>query len=380
MARERKGSIVKRGDSLYARLRFKDEKGKKRDIWRKAENRTHARQLIRQLLTEVEEASAATLDAANMTFAELALYFGANYLKPAEYVEGRKVAGVRSLIPARVAVDALKGYFGTRRLRSITYGDISAYRDARLKTPTRHGGQRAIATVNRELDKLRRMFNIAVQQSWLKENPFHRGNSLISNADETRRERVLSREEESRLFVAIEEEPLREHLGGILKIALDCALRRGEILTLLWSDVDFTRRTLTVRAFNSKTARSRTVAMTTRVYEDLMRRWEASGADSSMRVFGVEYVRRSFQNACRRAGVKDFRLHDCRHTAITRMIRAGIPPVEVMRVSGHTTMSAFYRYANLESDAIYRAASAIEAFHAEEKAPEMPQDAPHLVS
>jgi len=54
MARERKGSVVTRGGKLYARIRFKDENGKQRDLWRKADNRTHARELIRQLLTEIE--------------------------------------------------------------------------------------------------------------------------------------------------------------------------------------------------------------------------------------------------------------------------------------------------------------------------------------
>jgi hypothetical protein len=49
------------------------------------------------------------------------------------------------------------------------------------------------------------------------------------------------------------------------------------------------------------------------------------------------------------------------------MIRAGLPPVEVMRVSGHATMSAFYRYANLDSDTVFRAAAALDAFHAQEK-------------
>jgi hypothetical protein len=47
------------------------------------------------------------------------------------------------------------------------------------------------------------------------------------------------------------------------------------------------------------------------------------------------------------------------------MIRAGLPPVEVLRVSGHTTMSAFYRYSNLEADSIFRAAAALDAYHAQ---------------
>lgn len=379
MARERKGSIVTKRGFIYARVRFKDETGKKREIWRKAENRTHARKLCSQLLREVEEGSVVALDSENMTFTQLASHFETNYLKPAEYVNGRKVSGVRSLIPAVAAVNALKAHFGQKKVRAITYGDLSAFRELRLRTPTKHGRQRAIASVNRELNKMRRIFNIAIQNGWIKESPFRRGSNLASAADENKRERVLSRDEEKRLFIAVEEDPRREHLGGILKIALDCALRRGEITSLLWPDVDFTRRTLTVRAFNSKTARSRTVAMTARVYADLQKRWEESTFDPSMRIFNVTKLRRSFQTACRRAGVKDFRLHDCRHTAITRMIRAGIPPVEVMRVSGHTTMAAFYRYANLESDTIYRAASAIDAFHAEQGARET-QAAPPLIN
>jgi hypothetical protein len=147
MARERKGTITKRDGKLYARVQFKDETGKRRDLWRRAESRTHARQLIRELLKEVENSSAVALDAARMTFEDLAAYFEKHHLQPAQYVDGRKVSGVRSLIPALAAVNALRAYFGARRLRNITLGDLDAYRAARLKTSTKHGKQRAIASV-----------------------------------------------------------------------------------------------------------------------------------------------------------------------------------------------------------------------------------------
>lgn len=366
MARERKGTITKRDGKLYARVQFKDETGKRRDLWRRAENGMHARQLIRELLREIENSTAVALDAANMTFEDLAAYFEKNHLQPAQYVDGRKVSGVRSLIPALAAVKALRAHFGARKLRSITYGDLDAYRVARLKTPTQHGKQRAIASVNRELSKARRMFNIAIQRGWLAESPFKRGGTLISNADERHRERVLSRAEEARLLRAIESEPKRKHLKGIILIALDCGLRRGEILTLTWEDVDLSRRTITVRAFNAKTARSRTVAMTRRVFEDLTARYYDGPREPSERVFHIKSgVKRSFRSACRAAGVEDFRLHDCRHTAITRMIRAGLPPVEVMRVSGHQTLSCLYRYSNLDSDTVFRAAAALDAFNSQ---------------
>lgn len=382
MGRERKGSVVKKGGKLYARVRFKDENGKPRDIWRKAESRSQARQLIRQLIREVESTHAPALDAAQMTFEALADRFIREFLKPAVYVQGRKVEGVRSVIPARIAVDALKAHFGNRKIRAITHGDIKAYKAQRLKTPTvqdraRHKRAlskdptaklqhtRTIAAVNRELAKMRRILNWAVRQGWILKSPFQCGEPLVSHADEVHRERILSREEEARLLAAVEAEPRRAHLRGILLIALDCALRRGEILTLTWADVNLDRRTITVQAFNAKTARSRTVAMTRRVFEDLHTRYYTTRRQPDELIFDVKAVKRSFKSACRAAGIEDFRLHDARHVAISRMIRAGIPPVEVMRVSGHTTMSAFYRYANLDSDAVFRAAAALDAFHAQ---------------
>jgi integrase len=366
MARGRTGTITEKAGKLYARVQFVDETGKKRDIWRKADSRTHARQIIRQLILEAESSSAAALDAASMTFDELADFFETNYLKPAVYVNGRKVAGVRSVIPAKVAVQALRSYFGKKKVRSITHSDVCAYKSLRLQTPTMYNRQRSIATVNRELDKLRRIFNIAIQRGWLIKSPFHGGDSLISLADEKHRDRILTREEEFRLLAAVEAEPQRIHLKSILLLALDCALRRGEILTLLWSDVDMEKRTVTVRAFNAKTARERKVAMTARVCSELQRICSASGGEGTGLIFGgIKSVKTSFGKTCKAAGVKDFRFHDCRHTSISRMIRAGLPPVEVMRVSGHTTMSAFYRYANIDDDTVFRAASALDAYNSE---------------
>ncbi|HZE72004.1 MAG TPA: tyrosine-type recombinase/integrase [Pyrinomonadaceae bacterium] len=55
---------------------------------------------------------------------------------------------------------------------------------------------------------------------------------------------------------------------------------------------------------------------------------------------GQERVPVSLQEA----GIEDFRFHDCRHTAITRMIQAGIPATETMKISGHTQFVTFARY------------------------------------
>ena len=328
MPRERKGSVVERDGKIYARIRFKDDSGKSRDFWRRVESRKDARLAIRQMLKEVEDSTAKQLDGANMTFAELADYYIKNYLHEAVYVGEMKVSGVRGLVSALSIVKPLAAHFGKRKISQITYGDIRSYKELRLQTSTRFGGQRSIASVNKELGKLRRIFNIAVREQWLTRNPFNNGESLISV--ETHRLRILSRDEEMRLFAVIDAEPKRAHIRGMCLLALDCALRRGEIFTLRWSDVNLERRTVTVRAFNSKTARSRTVAMTIRVYQELEKLWLESRQDTNALVFGVSVtIKTAWTKICRDADIKDFHFHDCRATAISRMIAAGMPPLKL---------------------------------------------------
>lgn len=281
MARERKGFIVSRNGRLYARVGYTDEKGARRDIVRRATNRTHARELIKDILRELDDRGAKTLNASRMTFADLAAYFEEHYLKPAGYVDGRKVDGVRSLESAQSAVNVLKAYFGKRRLQTIRYSDLPKFRAGRLKEPTpadiaRHKRElknnskaelrvtRKIATVNRELAKLRRVLNIALREGWIKQNPFSTGETLISLADERPRERILTREEERRLLDACLVAS-RAHLRPLLIAAIDTGMRRSELLTLRWRDVDFDHGLLNIHAFHTKTMRERQVSITSRL-------------------------------------------------------------------------------------------------------------------
>lgn len=374
------GSVSTR---LLARVGHTDEKGKRRDVVRVAESRTDARDKIKGILRDLEtDRGADILNAARMTFADLVTYFKKHYLKPAEYIDGRKIEGVRSLKPAESAVNALAAYFGRRRLQSIRYSDLRSYRAARLKEPTpadlaRHrreleGNPRAeltvtrkIATVNRELDKLRRMFSIAQREGWIKQNPFAAGESLISIADEHKRERILTRDEERRLLAACSV-PHREHLKPLVLCALDTGMRRGEIISLRWRDVDLEHGLITIAAFNTKTMRERQVSLTARLASELRTLWELSPKDGVRRVFGItDNVKRSFTAARAEAGLPDVRFHDLRHTHATRLVALHLPLSEVGRVLGHTQPSTTFRYVNANVETARRASAALDQFNAE---------------
>lgn len=391
MARARTGSIFKREKrdketgkpiiSWWARLTFNDSiTGRRRDLQRKAEGRAHAREMVQALLAEFDATDGRAFLHEKKTFSDLANYFREHFLVPAQYVEGRKVAGLRSLSTVLGQLKVIEEYFGKRKLRQISNGDLRTFQAARLAAPAR-GGQRAIASVNRELALLRRMLNVAEAEGWILRSPFKLGKPLISLADERKRERILTREEETRLLEACTGR--RSHLRSIIICALDTGMRQGELLKLRWRDVDLAEGYILIAAFNTKTMRERSVKMTIRMKLELEALYERSMEDSDALVFGIsDNVKNGFDSVRRAAGLEDVRFHDLRHTAATRLVRSHMPLSEVGRILGHTQPNTTYRYVNADIETARRAAAALDAFHAEaeaEKASE-PEGEPESVN
>lgn len=101
--------------------------------------------------------------------------------------------------------------------------------------------------------------------------------------------------------------------------------------------------------------------MTSRLESELKRLYENAPKDPEGLVFGIkDNFKNGFAATCKAAGIENLRFHDLRHTAITRMIEAGMQPAEVMRVSGHTTPAMLWRYLNANSDTARRAADALD--------------------
>ena len=361
MPKGRSGSIRKRDGALYARVTFLDTKGKRKEKWKRADNRTHAKELINQMLRELDDFGEESLEGDKISFADLADYYEKTYLVPPTYANDRKVAGRRDWKRFRQILNVLREHFGKKRIRSISYSELEHFRTIRLNSTTKRGRQRSITTVHRELALLRRAFNVAVQNGWLIRNPFALGAPLIHSADERHRERILTREEEYRLLAACDGP--RAHIQPIVIAALDTGMRIGEILKLKWADIDFDNHLITVRAFNTKTMRERTLAMTPRLTKELSVVYDRSTKDPDTLVFGINStVKTAFNTARKIARLEDVRLHDLRHTAASRLVQAHIPLSEVGRVLGHTQPSTTYRYVNANVETARRAAEALASF------------------
>ena len=132
-------------------------------------------------------------------------------------------------------------------------------------------------------------------------------------------------------------------------------MRRNELFTLSWKekDIDFENRLIRLRAINAKWNKARTIPMTQRVYEELLKLKEQYGDHPAGLVFGgIREVKRSFNTACRLTGIEDLHKHDLRHAFVTRSILAGIPPAVVLKASGHSS-DEWKRYLNVTPDMLH---------------------------
>ena len=163
-----------------ARLRYIDDDGQKHELLRTAESKSEALTKRAQLETELLERGPARLQAGKITFRQLAEYAIKRFYQPATYDEtGRKVSGVRSVVPARSAINQLVAYFGDTDIRKIDDETLEKFKAHRLKTVS-------IATVDRELSKARKIFGVALSKKWVFDNPFktEAGKQLIQVAAE----------------------------------------------------------------------------------------------------------------------------------------------------------------------------------------------------
>lgn len=369
--RERKLQIVIKRKKIYARTTYVGLDGKRHAIWRAGKNRTDAKKKLQQRLDELKDDHGA-ITHAKKTFAELAAWYTDRYLIPPEYRDGRLIKGKKSWRTEKYQLKAITEYFGGYKLRTISHGELEKYKHHRLAalivTERQEGKEkvttkraRTIASVNRELMAIRAMLRKAQKEGWLLRSPFEEHDSLISMADERRRERTLSYSEETRLLAACSGP--REHLRPIIICAVDTGMRQGEIFKLTWDMVE--SHVIIVRSMNTKTQTARPVPITDRLDSELERLRSLRTGEPEETVFGIKSnVKRSFAKACEIAGIKEggidgLTFHCLRHTAGTRMVKQGMSLAEVARILGHADIKTTYRYISADSDVIDKARAAL---------------------
>ncbi|ATS89985.1 integrase [Xanthomonas citri pv. fuscans] len=277
-----------------------------------------------------------------------------------EVTPGKKSAAIEEI---KIDVILKDSVLPALKMAAVTSTAVSAWRDRRLKEVT--GG-----TVNREIDVLSTVFNHARREWGINvENPIPH----VRRPEKARaRDRRLSAEEERYLFAAMEEGERREDgtfgsgarnpwLAPVVKLAIETAMRRGELLALRWEHVDLKR--CTAHLPDTKNGDPRTVPLSTQAVT-LLRGLREGAEEDAERVFPItaaalqkgfwratERAKEQYIEDCSVAGKKpskgflmDVHFHDTRHEAASRLADKLSNVLELSAVTGHRDLRMLKRY------------------------------------
>ncbi|MBF0138628.1 MAG: site-specific integrase [Magnetococcus sp. DMHC-1] len=142
-----------------------------------------------------------------------------------------------------------------------------------------------------------------------------------------------------------------DHLKPIVLLALHTGLRRGEILGLEWSAVNFKTETLTVTARTAKTAKTRHVHLN-QIALGILQKWREQSKEEGLVFPGrngqkMASLKTAWAGLLKRASIVDFHLHDCRHDFASKLVMRGVDLYVVKDLLGHASITMTERYAHL---------------------------------
>src|SRR5712691_755119 len=259
----------------------------------------------------------------------------------------RLKARKRSLDEDRRIAEHLKAAFGQHtRLKDVTAGRISAYRERRLaatsirrKDAAGHPTPLSAASINRPLALLRHLLRLG-RDEW----------GVLADVPRIKLEREpegrikwLEPDEEERLLGACADSG-NSQLLSIVTIALETGMRYGEIMGMTWERVDLSRGV--IRLDLTKSGRRREVPMRQAVYDVLAKR----PGERQGRVWPEQSIRTVWETAVERAKLDDWHFHDCRHHFASWFMMRGGDLYALSKILGHKKVSMTEKYAHLAPD------------------------------
>ena len=254
-----------------------------------------------------------------MTFSELAdTYWNSHY-----------IAQCKPSPQSYWYVKQLKAHFGHQLLSEIHTIDILTFlRDQRFKYSP--------GTVNKFRAMLNTIFKRGEEWNLCHANPVEKTRSIKNDAS---RKRYLDREEMAKLVRASSPK-----FYPILVCVLNTGLRRGEIGDLKWDNVDLENRTLNI--VHTKSGKNRQVPISTTLLA-LLKKMKAGAAGGHVFDVSPSFLRSGFEQARKKAELKNFHFHDLRHTFASYFVMATGDLPTLQRILGHSSAQMTMRYAHL---------------------------------
>jgi len=234
-----------------------------------------------------------------------------------------------------------------RIVGSIRGVDIARYRNERLNKVCSGTAKRDLVILSHLFEVARKEWGIYVLNPVRDIKPPPHSNA---------RERRLQpgedgvESEETRLLKACRE-ARNPHLLPIVRLALETAMRQGELVSLRWENIDLNRRIAHLP--DTKNGESRTVPLSTTAIK-VLRALPRSINGQVFLGLTTEAVKRAYIRAIRRTDIKNLRFHDLRHEATTRLFEKGLNIMEVASITGHKDLRMLRRYTYLKAEDLAR--------------------------
>jgi integrase len=271
-------------------------------------------------------------DTERITFAELATRY-INEISPQKKSYKQEAYRLKKIIRA----------FKDFRIHQMKSMHIAAYRDKLLKEGY------APASVLNELSLISQVFELSIKE-WgipLASNPCR---TIRKPRVNNQRSRRLSQEEET-LLIHYATESRAELLPHLIIIALETAMRLGELLSLTWNHVHLERRFVYLP--DTKNGTSRSVPLSSKAIQEFEK---IRKHPDSHRVFWTWNHNKTLENVwnrvCMKADIENLHFHDLRHEATTRL-SAKLPNIlELSSVTGHKDLRMLKRYYHPKAEEI----------------------------
>lgn len=273
---------------------------------------------------------------------------------------------IRPLLGRRV-VDSLTMPEAARAIRDIAIGKTACSGPG--KKPRARicvtGGE---STAKRARTTAAAMCAWGIKHGLVQGNPF----AGVEVGLTTARERFLDAAEIARLLMTLERSPgsglASPDVCDSIRLLLLTGARKTEILGLRWSEVDLVRHILTLPPERTKAGGKtgcRYIVLSIDASEILRRRQAAASGDFVFPANSVSGhligLRKPFMRILDAADIKDFRIHDLRHSFASLAIANGASLYELSKALGHASSRTTERYAHLTNDPLRALADSVGA-------------------
>lgn len=251
----------------------------------------------------------------------------------------------------------LCGYFGKLALEAIKPRDVESFRFYLLSKYKHKNQHISKSTVNRYAALLSKVFSLACYNDLLETNPMRKVKQL---GEPSARKRVMSEEEQKKLFPVIREHA--PHIMPFVIMVMHTGLRRSEMFKAKVKDVLRDRMELHVP--ESKSGKERFIPLNDEIAETVLSLMVGLREEDFLFTYEQNKItdttlKKGWYKVLAKAGIDDLKIHDLRRTFATRLRAQGVPWWEIMYLLGHSKPEVTQGYAYPDAGLLRRAVNSL---------------------